>query len=122
METYGRAAARSMSLDDERLAAGLRCLCVWRACAQIGVNDLILDMMKAGGYFYKHDFGRNKRSRKQLKLSSDHLKLTWKAVGATEGTDSPGASKGGILRSASFSRTTSSKRLPPLRVLTAAQR
>ena len=30
---------------------------------------MLLDMMKAGGYFYKHDFGRNKRSRKELKLS-----------------------------------------------------
>jgi hypothetical protein len=72
--------------------------------------------MKAGGYFYKHDFGRQKRGRKHLKLSTDGLKLTWKSVGAGEvvpdggGTDRSSPARGSILRSASFSRTTSRAR------------
>ena len=70
-------------------------------------------MMKSGGYFHKHDFGRQKRGRKHLKLSLDGLKITWKSVGANEvipdggSTDRSSPSRG-ILRSASFSRTTSS--------------
>lgn len=79
--------------------------------AENEVDPAVLEMMKAGGYFYKHDFGRAKRSRKQLKLSSDGLKLTWKSVGANEGdgTDRGGSpSVRGVMRSASFSRTTSS--------------
>lgn len=68
--------------------------------------------MKGGAYFYKHDFGRNKRGRKHLKLSTDGLKITWKAVGANEvvadggATDRSSPAKS-IIRSASFSRTTS---------------
>ena len=77
------------------------------------VDTTLLDMMKSGSYFWKHDFGRNKRSRKHMKLSPDGLTLKWKAVGANEvvaGTDSPGGSsaRGGVFRSSSFSRTTSS--------------
>lgn len=74
---------------------------------------MLLDMMKAGGYFYKHDFGRNKRSRKELKLSSDGLKLTWRSVGESEGKGASGGSPSsrGILRSASFSRGSSSASL-----------
>lgn len=70
--------------------------------------------MKSGSYFFKHDFGRNKRSRKHMKLSGDGLSLKWKAVGATEtvAADTPGASSGGIFRSSSFSRTTSSAHAP----------
>jgi len=73
-------------------------------------------MMKAGGYFYKHDFGRAKRGRKHLRLSTDGLKITWKTVGANEvvaeggATDRSSPAKGGmtaVIRSASFSRTTS---------------
>ena len=70
-------------------------------------------MMKVGGYFYRHDFGRNKRGRKHLKLSPDGLSLKWKAVGANEiVAESPGGSsaRGGVFRSSSFSRTTSSER------------
>ena len=37
--------------------------------------------MKAGAYFYKHDYGRAKRGRKWLVLSSDGLSLKWKADG-----------------------------------------
>jgi hypothetical protein len=70
-------------------------------------------MMRQGSYFYKHDFGRAKRSRKFLKLSQDGLKLTWKSVGANEVVDGQASERGspsarGVLRSASFSRTTSS--------------
>ena len=74
------------------------------------VDTMLMDLMKQGGYFYKHDYGRNKRSRKELKLSSDGLKLTWKSVGANEGagTDRGSPSARGILRSASFSRGSSS--------------
>ena len=69
-------------------------------------------MMKEGSYFHKHDFGRNKRSRKHMKLSPDGLTLKWRAVGKDEVVvaDSPGggSSARGVFRSASFSRTTSS--------------
>ena len=67
----------------------------------------LLEMMKGGGYFYKHDFGRAKRGRKHLKLSNDGLKITWKSVGANEVVPNGGGTDRGILRSASFSRTTS---------------
>ena len=79
-----------------------------------GVAPELLEMMKGGGYFYKHDFGRQKRGRKLLKLSTDGLKITWKSVGQNEvvpdggSTDRSSPSARGILRSASFSRTTSS--------------
>jgi len=80
-----------------------------RSSPQDGVNPDVLEMMKSGSYFFKHDFGRNKRSRKHMKLSGDGLSLKWKAVGANEtvAADTPGASSGGIFRSSSFSRTTS---------------
>jgi len=81
------------------------------ASAVSGVDTMLLEMMKDGAYFYKHDFGRNKRSRKHMKLSPDGVCLKWKAVGATEvvPTEAPGASsaRGGVFRSSSFSRTTS---------------
>ena len=48
------------------------------------MDDHLYEMMKGGGYFYKHDFGRAKRGRKHLKLSTDGLKLSWKSVGANE--------------------------------------
>ena len=78
------------------------------------VDPNLQELMKKGGYFYKHDYGRAKRSRKHLKLSTDGLKITWKAVGANEvvpdgsGTDRGSSPAKSILRSASFSRTTSS--------------
>jgi len=76
------------------------------------VDANLLEMMKAGSYFYKHDFGRNKRGRKFLKLSNDGLSLKWKSVGQNEvvaGSESERGSPSarGILRSASFSRSTS---------------
>ena len=48
------------------------------------VDPNLQELMKKGGYFYKHDYGRAKRSRKHLKLSTDGLKITWKAVGQNE--------------------------------------
>lgn len=81
--------------------------------SQVEVAPELLDMMKVGGYFYKHDFGRQKRGRKHLKLSTDGLKITWKTVGMNEvvpdggSTDRSSPSARGILRSASFSRSTS---------------
>jgi len=75
------------------------------------VDEALLQMMKEGSYFHKHDFGRNKRSRKHMKLSPDGLTLKWRAVGKDEVVvaDSPGggSSARGVFRSASFSRTTS---------------
>merc|ERR1719230_528444 len=78
------------------------------------IDPNLMTMMKQGGYFFKHDFGRSKRGRKHLRLSTDGLKITWKAVEANEvvkdgsGTDRGSSpSVGKILRSASFSRTTS---------------
>lgn len=86
-----------------------------RACrSQEKVDAGLLEMMKSGSYFYKHDFGRNKRGRKFLKLSNDGLSLKWKSVGQNEvvaGSESERGSPSarGILRSASFSRSTSSE-------------
>jgi hypothetical protein len=77
------------------------------------VDPNLQELMKKGGYFYKHDYGRAKRSRKHLKLSTDGLKITWKAVGQNEvvpdgsGTDRGASPSRSILRSASFSRSTS---------------
>ena len=70
--------------------------------------------MKSGAYFYKHDFGRSKRSRKWLVLSTDGLSLRWRGVGQQEvvavgdgsGTSRGGSSARGLLRSSSFSRFT----------------
>mmetsp|Transcript_68630 Transcript_68630/g.153140 ORF Transcript_68630/g.153140 Transcript_68630/m.153140 type:complete len:507 (-) Transcript_68630:883-2403(-) len=78
------------------------------------VDATLQEMMNQGDYFYKHDFGRNKRSRKWLILSTDGLSLRWRSVGATEvvgagdgSNSSRGGSSGrGLLRSASFSRYT----------------
>jgi hypothetical protein len=78
------------------------------------VDSALSEMMTQGNYFYKHDFGRNKRSRKWLVLSTDNLSLRWRSVGANEvvgqgdGSTSArgGSSARGILRSASFSRYT----------------
>jgi hypothetical protein len=63
------------------------------------------------------DFGRNKRGRKHVKVSQDGLKLTWKTVGANEvvpdGSGSERRSSAlGLVRSASFSRSTSSACAP----------
>ncbi|KAL1514997.1 hypothetical protein AB1Y20_004068 [Prymnesium parvum] len=77
------------------------------------VDAHLQEMMNQGNYFFKHDFGRNKRSRKWLILSLDGLSLRWKSVGATEVVN-PGdarSSRGstsarGLLRSASFSKYT----------------
>jgi hypothetical protein len=82
--------------------------------------------MKAGAYFYKHDYGRAKRGRKWVVLSNDGLSLKWRAVGNTEvvqsgdgsaassrgGTSSRGSFGGGnsargLMKSASFSRFSS---------------
>ena len=43
-----------------------------------------MEVLKQGAYFYKHDYGRNKRGRKWLVLSNDGLQLKWRSVGATE--------------------------------------
>ena len=43
-----------------------------------------MEVLKSGAYFYKHDYGRNKRGRKWLVLSNDGLQLKWRSVGATE--------------------------------------
>ena len=87
--------------------------------SQADVDATLQEMMNQGDYFYKHDFGRNKRSRKWLILSTDGLSLRWRSVGATEvvgagdgSNSSRGGSSGrGLLRSASFSRYTTSE--PP---------
>ena len=71
------------------------------------VDPLLMDLMKTGAYFNKHDFGRSKRGRKHLKLSSDGTKLSWRNATATETVSADGSPAKGILRSASFSRTTS---------------
>lgn len=77
-----------------------------------------MEMMTNGGHFFKHDFGRNKRSKKLVKLSKDGLKLTWTASsggksGSGTDRDSPSKGGGGILRSASFGKTTSGPLSPP---------
>ena len=88
--------------------------------------------MKAGAYFYKHDYGRAKRGRKWLGLSNDGLSLKWRAVGNTEvvqpGDGSSASSRGGtssrgsfgsgggargLMKSASFSRFSSGARQAP---------
>mmetsp|Transcript_35853 Transcript_35853/g.117981 ORF Transcript_35853/g.117981 Transcript_35853/m.117981 type:complete len:297 (-) Transcript_35853:58-948(-) len=82
----------------------------------------------AGAYFYKHDYGRNKRGRKWLVLSNDGLQLKWRSVGPTEvvppGDGGAQSSRGGqdsarrgsfggmgsargLVKSASFSRYSS---------------
>ena len=48
------------------------------------MDSALSEMMTQGNYFYKHDFGRNKRSRKWLVLSTDNLSLRWRSVGANE--------------------------------------
>ena len=78
------------------------------------VDPSLLELMKSGAYFYKHDFGRSKRSRKWLVLSTDGLSLRWRGVGQQEvvavgdgsGTSRGGSSARGLLRSSSFSRFT----------------
>ena len=69
--------------------------------------------MKAGAYFYKHDYGRAKRGRKWLVLSSDGLSLKWKAVGNTEvvqpGDGSSASSRGGTSSRGSFGSARHSK-------------
>ena len=70
--------------------------------AQATVEESLLEMMKGGAYFYKHDFGRSKRGRKHVKISADGTKISWKGVGERENVGGGGS----ILRSASFSRVT----------------
>ena len=93
------------------------------------VDVNLIEVMKAGAYFYKHDYGRAKRGRKWLVLSNDGLSLKWRSVGATEvvqpgdgsaassrgGTSSRGSCGGGssargLMKSASFSRFSSGAR------------
>lgn len=75
-------------------------------------------MMKNGAFFYKHDFGRNKRSRKWVKINQDGLTLKWTSVGANQtapsggGDTDRGSPSKGVFRSSSFSRTTSSAQRP----------
>ena len=84
-----------------------------------------MEVLKAGAYFYKHDYGRNKRGRKWLVLSNDGLQLKWRSVGATEVVQpgdggaqssrgdssarrgSGGFSARGLVKSSSFSRFSS---------------
>jgi len=77
------------------------------------VEQSLLEIMKGGGYFYKHDYGRNRRSRKWLVLSTDGLSLRWRSVGAQEvvsagdgSSTSRGSSTNRLIRSSSFSRYT----------------
>ena len=72
--------------------------------------------MVKGSIFYKHDFGRNKRSRKEVSLSKDGLKLSWKGKSSGGGGTDRGSPGGGLLRSASFgSKTTGAPPLPAAR-------
>jgi len=79
------------------------------------VESSLMDLLKGGGYFYKHDYGRSKRSRKWLVLSTDGLSLRWRSVGAHEvvsSGDGSSTARGGstsargLIRSSSFSRYT----------------
>jgi hypothetical protein len=74
------------------------------------VDEMLMKMMQAGAFFWKHDFGRNKRSRKAVTLSKDGLSLKWQAVGANQqaiaGVGPDGSPK---KRSNSFQRSTSSE-------------
>lgn len=79
----------------------------------VEVEPELLNVLKTGGYFYKHDFGRSKRGRKWLVLSSDGLSLRWRAVSITEmvpqgegGSSRGGTSSARLMRSTSFSRYT----------------
>ena len=81
-----------------------------------------MELMRGGAFFWKHDFGRSKRTRKWMWLTKDGLTLKWKAVGkddppppAGDGTDRGSPSSRGVFgRSTSFSRVTSSTlALPP---------
>jgi len=79
------------------------------------VNADLMDLMRGGAFFWKHDFGRSKRTRKWMWLTKDGLTLKWKAVGkddppppAGDGTDRGSPSSRGVFgRSTSFSRVTS---------------
>lgn len=59
----------------------------------------LLSMMKEGAYFYKHDYGRNKRGRKWVCVSQDGLSLKWRSVGVNEVVEPGGG--GGTARSGS---------------------
>ena len=101
-------------------------------CRTQHVDVNLIEVMKAGAYFYKHDYGRAKRGRKWLVLSNDGLSLKWRSVGNTEvvqpgdgsaassrgGTSSRGSFGGGssargLMKSASFSRFSSGARQTP---------
>ena len=81
----------------------------------------IVEQLKKGAYFYKHDFGRAKRGRRWVVLSNDGMLLRWRSVGthevvapgdgnSTARSSSPARSSGGVSarlkKSASFSRYT----------------
>ena len=85
------------------------------------VAPQLMEVLKAGGYFYKHDFGRAKRGRRWVVLSNDGMLLRWRSVGthevvapgdgnSTARSSSPARSSGGVSarlkKSASFSRYT----------------
>mmetsp|Transcript_24836 Transcript_24836/g.51963 ORF Transcript_24836/g.51963 Transcript_24836/m.51963 type:complete len:509 (-) Transcript_24836:455-1981(-) len=80
----------------------------------VEVEPRLLAILKGGAYFYKHDFGRVKRTRKWAILSSDGLALRWRSVGPTEvvmAGDGGSTARGnttsrGLMRSSSFSRFT----------------
>uniref|UniRef100_A0A7S4F479 PH domain-containing protein n=1 Tax=Chrysotila carterae TaxID=13221 RepID=A0A7S4F479_CHRCT len=82
----------------------------------VEVEPRLLAILKGGAYFYKHDFGRVKRTRKWAILSSDGLALRWRSVGPTEvvmAGDGGSTARGnttsrGLMRSSSFSRFTTS--------------
>ena len=44
----------------------------------------IVEQLKKGAYFYKHDFGRAKRGRRWVVLSNDGMLLRWRSVGTHE--------------------------------------
>ena len=62
------------------------------------VESSLMELLKQGGYFFKHDYGRSKRGRKWLVLSTDGLSLRWRSVGAHEvvpAGDGSSTSRGG---------------------------
>ena len=107
---------------------------LWPDCLPARMQQVdvgLIDVMKSGAYFFKHDFGRTKRGRKWLVLSNDGLSLKWRSVGATEvvqpgdggAVSSRGSSSSrgsgsarGLMKSASFSRFSSGARLASSRL------
>lgn len=113
--TYVRSFAQAVKIGSDKMA-GMTTLAIRVAnpvmtlavCCGAGMDSDLQDIMQRGNYFYKHDYGRSKRSRKWMLLSSDGLALRWKSVGSHGDSASPSrgasSSRGSILRSGSFAR------------------